>query len=232
MKFQNIEFIVEDPTLVEAFPIVPAKKMVPDWYKNLEKYAEPIHTYEHEKSWPTIKNCMPVQDYITSGYIIPNCYEVDIKNLREADGSLSSRTNLSEPNYIGGHPHRQCPVKTKGQDRHFFKFQQPWKIVTPPGYSCFIYQPFYFFEERFTILPGIVDTDKHDLTVSLPAINNMPEDHLYTIDPGTPLVVVHPFKRESWQHKLTVDKIFQKTKLKYWLRNAYQKVHHVKKIWK
>ena len=36
----NIEFSCEDQSIIDHFPIKPANKVVPDWYKNLNTWNE------------------------------------------------------------------------------------------------------------------------------------------------------------------------------------------------
>lgn len=231
-KFQNIEFISEDKYIMSEIPPLPAKKLVPDWYKELDKETEVDKISQFGHDWPTIKKCMPVQDFLTSGYIIRNTNEIEITKVQEFDGKHDNNTKCNDPNFVGKHPHSQCPVEIDGAKMHYFKFNQPWAIKTPPGYSCFIYQPFYLFERRFTILPAIVDTDNHDIPVSLPAINNMPVGHTYSIKPYEPLCVVYPFKRENWTHSVSSKPLWPESKLRMWLRDGYKIVHHAKKIFK
>lgn len=231
-KFNNIEFITNREVFLDLFPPEPAKKVVPDWYKELDLDTYTGRQSQYGDTWPTVKKCIPVQDFITSGYIIRNSCEMEIKKVKEYDDTMENEVVPADQSMIGKHPHNQCPVTIQGENRHYFKFNQPWMIKTPPGYSCLILQPFYFFEQRFTILPAIVDTDNHDMEINFPAMNNMPENHKYTIEVGIPLVQVIPFKRENWSHTKSVGPTWVKSKLELFLRDGYKKIHHVKKFFK
>ena len=62
LPYQDIKFICHDKNVLKNFPIVPAKDCMPDWYAKL-----------NDKN--SISNDMPVRDYVTAGYIIPNAFE-------------------------------------------------------------------------------------------------------------------------------------------------------------
>ena len=215
----NIEFSCEDQSIIDHFPIKPANKVVPDWYKNLNTWNEQV---------PTIKNCMPVQDYITSGYIIQNTYEVVLTPLL---GTQPEEYQVSghNPTHIESHGYTQFPIDFEGKQKHYIKIAQPWKIKTPMGYSCLFLQPFYHFEKRFKLFPSVVDTDNHDITVHLPGVllSNDP----VTLEPNTPLMQVIPFKRDDWQMNMTVK---QKSKglLDYFFSGGYRRIFHKKKNYK
>ena len=66
-------------------------------------------------------------------------------------------------------------------------------------------QPVYQFEKRFTVLPGIVETD-HYHHINFPTIWHSTKD--VVIDRGTPFIQVIPFKRDDWDFK--VDQMTQK----------------------
>ncbi len=84
------------------------------------------------------------------------------------------------------------------------KILNPWFIKTPPGYSCLFVPPLNNCDDRFDIIPGIVDTDDWDLEINFPfVLNGDKYETLETvIKRGTPYVQVIPFKRDSWEMKI------------------------------
>ena len=205
-KTCQIDFISEDPEVVEHFSPKPAKKVIPEWYKNLDMTS----TQGMFLNNLTVKNCVPVSDMLTSGYIIFNSWETDLKHLAtpnmvnspagKVEQKIKWRTGTgmddhSNPHVLT-HAYHQCPVKPNGFETDFFKIINEWTIKTPPGYSCLIMQPFYFFESRYTMLPAIVDTDSHTAPVHFTGYLNTKET--VTIPAGHPLVQVIPFKRDTW----------------------------------
>ena len=66
--------------------------------------------------------------------------------------------------------------------------------------SCLFVQPFHR-ESKFTIFPGIVDTDTYSAQVNFPFVMN---DNQWEglIPAGTPIAQVIPFKRDSFKMEL------------------------------
>ena len=192
-----IKFHTDDDSALEHMPPLPAKKCIPDWYKNIENFIDKKEINIH---MPTIKQCPPVTDMITSGYIIRNTYEFDIAP-KKINGYWENPHICNHENYIQAHRHEQCPVNHDEMKGHYFKVSQPWVIRTPPGYSCLFVQPFYHMETRFQMMPAIVDTDKHDMPVLFTGWIRNPKEKL-VVEPGTPIMQVIPFKRETWKSEI------------------------------
>ena len=98
------------------------------------------------------------------------------------------------------------PKLEKNLDGPIHKFINPWKIKTPPGYSCLFLPVLNNNDSRFEIIPGIVDTDSFPLEINFPFILNgykykAPIE--FIIKKGTPIVQVFPFKRQKWKMKIT-----------------------------
>jgi hypothetical protein len=219
----QIKFEVEDPSVVDHFPVKPAKKVLPEWYKDLEMSRQ---IKMSQDTVPTIKHCIPVTDILTSGYIIENTYEIKLNpKIRETGGYTANHVECPKEGYIKEHHWEQCPV---GNKTHWMKITQPWTVKTPPGYSCLFIQPFYQFQE-WRLFPAIVDTDKHDVPVELPGY--IPSGQEISIMPGTPLVQVIPFKRDEWTMEMEVKPYSSKA----WFHLAkigdafYRKFFHSKK---
>ena len=92
-------------------------------------------------------------------------------------------------------------------------------------------------DDRFSIIPGIVDTDTYNQEVNFPiVINGDKYEVLDTmITKGTPYVQIIPFKRDSWEMKIkgeSVDKF--KTRSMFFpftILNNYKKNIWNKKSW-
>ena len=106
------------------------------------------------------------------------------------------------------------------------KFTNPWRIYTPPGYSVMFMTPTYQFEKRFTVLPGIVETDSYH-HINFPSIWHTTKDAI--IERGTPFIQVIPFKRDEWN--MSVDEMneydvkndeAEKLELSTKFKNAYR----------
>jgi hypothetical protein len=248
---KEIEFSAHEDyfALKEDYPI-PAKLNIPEWYKNLE----------HNVLNKTAKGCMPFLDSLTAGYIlkIPQDFNVkhnvDNKNnkgetfkdsfqtfgLHDMFQNLNAKSiNLnSAPD---AHPIFQLkgsPFVEKNKNLPFYKILNPWKIKTPKGYSCLFVPPLNNPDDRFSIIPGIVDTDSFPNEINFPMVINGDKFPVLetTITKGTPYVQVIPFKRDSWKMilKSRKQKEIQISRLFYGLKviNIYKEKYWNKKSWK
>jgi hypothetical protein len=248
---KEIEFSAHEDyfALKEDYP-TPIKLNIPEWYKNLS----------HSILNRTIKGCMPFLDTLTSGYLLkmPQDFNVrhnvDNKNekgeyfkdsfqtfgLHEMPQLLNAKlVNLNSG--IDVHSLKQVegsPFIEKNKNLPFYKIQNPWKIKTPKGYSCLFVPPLNNSDDRFSIIPGIVDTDTFPNEINFPIIIN--GDKYPTLDTiikkGTPYVQIIPFKRDSW--KMVIEprkqKEIQNSRLFYGLKllNIYKDKYWNKKSWK
>lgn len=201
----------------DLFPPEPAYKNVPQWYKDLNSYiGEEKKPSGEGKTTATIKRCMPVFDSISSGYIIKSQIDVfvsqkSLKNVLSDEDSTTTQPwyewPILEP--LGFHPIEQAPNHPNNNGHMFTypKWNNPWSIKTPPGYSVLFVQPFHR-ESVFTILPGVVDTDKHISPVNFPfVLNDIKFEGL--IPAGTPIAQVIPFKRDPWVMEIGSQKDFE-----------------------
>lgn len=236
MKLENkIKFICEDFDAMTHFPPVSAGKIIPDWYKSIPVSLQKSPGFVDNDGVPSVKRCMPVLDYLTSGYILRNSYEINAWPYKK-DGINSFSLECNKKNYVGAHPFHQAPTEVMNGDKnHYFKINQEWFIRTPPGYSCLIYQPYYLFKKEYQFFPAIVDTDKHDDFIGI--VGLITTDQPFTISPGEPLVTIFPFKREDWKIDIDYDKnIGSKSSFKYFLTGLwhgfYSKYFHTKKVYR
>jgi hypothetical protein len=248
---KEIEFSTHEDyfSLKEDYPI-PAKLNIPEWYKKLD------HTVLNK----TVKGCMPFLDSLTSGYILkmPQDFHVrhNVNNKNEKGEEFkdsfqtyglhdqSQLLNAKHINLNSGadiHPIKQVegsPFIEKNKNLPFYKILNPWKIKTPKGYSCLFVPPLNNSDDRFSIIPGIVDTDTFSNEINFPIIINGDKYPVLetTIKKGTPFVQVIPFKRDSWKMKTTPrkQKEIQNSRIFYGLNvlNIYKDKYWNKKSWK
>jgi hypothetical protein len=203
---------------------------------------------------------MPFLDTLTSGYLLkmPQDFNirhnVDNKNekgevfkdsfqtfgLHDCSLLLSAKyINLNAGLDI--HTLKQLegsPFIEKNSNLPFYKILNPWKIKTPKGYSCLFVPPLNNSDDRFSIIPGIVDTDTFSNEINFPIIINGDKYPVLetTIKKGTPYVQIIPFKRDSWKMTLKPrpQKEIQNFKLFYGLKllNIYKDKYWHKKLWK
>jgi hypothetical protein len=247
MLDKEIEFSAHEDyfKLKEDYPI-PTKLNIPEWYKKLE----------HSLEYKTIKGCMPFLDTITSGYLLKMPQDFHVRhNVENQHGlkdsfqtfGLYDQQQILQAKHINlnsgfdVHPLKQVegsPFIEKNKNLPFYKILNPWKIKTPKGYSCLFVPPLNNSDDRFSIIPGIVDTDVFNNEVNFPIIINGDKYPVLetTIKKGTPYVQIIPFKRESWKMiiKPREQKEIQNYRLFYGLKiiNIYKDKYWNKKSWR
>jgi len=200
----KIEFLESTP-LTKLYPPVPAKRLIPDWYKEIEIEMAAVQKVGFGTNL-SVKRCIPVLDYMTTGYIIRSHMDIVVK--RDWNDTVGENVNFDFRMAEGVppvvfHDSKQMPVMRNGYLKKIAKFSGMWGVKTPPGYSCLFFQPQYFNETRFTVFPGVVDTDEYTSPIGFPfMMSDSKETETYIIEAGTPLVCVVPFKREEWTHEI------------------------------
>ena len=248
---KQIEFSAHEDyfNLKEDYPI-PTKLNIPDWFKNLE----------HSILKKTVKGCMPFLDSITSGYLLKmpqdfylrhNVDNVNDKgeNIKDSfqtfglhdQGPLLHAKCLNLNSHVDVHGISQLknsPFVEKNKNLPFYKLINPWKIKTPKGYSCLFLPPLNNSDDRFSIIPAIVDTDNFPNEINFPIVINGDKYPVLetVIKKGTPYVQIIPFKRESWKmiFKSRTQKECQTSRLFLSLKllNVYKEKYWNKKSWK
>lgn len=242
----EIKFEYTNP-LAQLYPPVPSRKLMPEWFKTTSQYAAPFDknlsiaakelNEQQTDHYGTVKKCMPVTDYMTSGYILRNFIDISITREwptnEENVHILTKHSAKVDP--IAFHSPNQMPIPGIDPTSFIYKFSGFWTVRTPPGYSCLFYQPQYFFEKRFTVLPAIVDTDVFEEPISFPFIWNDKTRNRqdYELEAGLPIVCAFPFKRDEYTHTIEQKNpnVMSKTEmlLRTVLDNMYKTFFHQKK---
>jgi len=171
---------------------VPARKVLPDWFKNLPPKIERKDKLENS----TIKRCMPVLDAFNAGWILPLAADVEIETDETGDG-YQTKSKFYRP-MVENHNKEQV-ANHPGFPFHPLKWLNYWAIKCPPEYSLLFVPPLNRYEPRFECISGMVD-DTYLGNGALEFINfpfffKIPK---YTgiIRKGTPLVQIIPVKRD------------------------------------
>lgn len=215
----------------ESFYPEPANKNLPEWYKKTESFSDSKKFKAAlGEGNQTIKKCMPVFDALSAGYIIKTPIDVYVTILENG----VSYYNWPSSNPISFHPIEQASLHPAMNKRPYPKWNNPWSIETPAGYSCLFISPMHNPNGIFTIFPGIVDTDQYINPVNFPFTLDNPNFE-GMIPAGTPICQVIPFKRDSFKLKignnfeklnkfnfLFKNKFLNNYKTKYWNRKQYK----------
>lgn len=209
---------------LDFFPPKPAIKDIPDWYINNKEYINDIRQTVDGNIPHTIKKCIPIFDSMTAGYILYTQVDVEVY---KKDGS--PYFNWPSQDVLSFHTIKQAELypQRHNDNDSIPKWNNPYSIKTPKGYSTLFLSPMHSQNNIFKILPGIVDTDNYDIPVNFPFLLKDP-DWEGVIPAGTPMAQVIPFKRESWKmefgNEKTLEKQFKTTmKLKTLLYNSYKR---------
>jgi|TARA_R100001460_G_scaffold714_2_gene3268 hypothetical protein len=206
------------------------KLNIPDWFKKLE----------HSTEAKTVKGCIPFLQTLTYGYVFSlpqdfilkhNSFSKDeIKTTLIASIEEDYGYNLNVRDRPEQHSTEQIkgsPYSKKNSNLFVNKILNPWIIKTPPGYSCLFVSPLNNSDDRFSIIPGIVDTDTFPLYINFPFVVN--GDKYPVLDTelkkGTPYVQVIPFKRDSW--KMNIGEIEENSKNNFWLKKGKYFLQHL-----
>ena len=206
---------------------------MPEWYKNTPEYVneQGRKILDGGATTHTIKKCIPVFDAMTSGYILYT--QVDVQ-VTQVDGL--PYYNWAGQGAISFHPIEQAPIHPMKKDAAYPKWVNSYAIKTPPGYSTLFLPPMHNPNKIFTVLEGFVDTDTYKAPVNFPfVLNDVKWEGI--IDAGTPMVQVIPIKRDSWKHKIGLEKeireqgkvsdklktlFFNSYKRQFWARKEYR----------
>lgn len=194
---KNIEFVsvLKGLELIPECVPIKSNKSIPTWWKNMPK----------QEPWPnlqTVKVCPGIPDFFKIGYILPMWADTSLYHNPE-DGRWA--WNTGRPDYdtifsANVHPdeqfidHANPHLQGVGGSK-VFKLDCPWRIFTPKGYSVLQLPLFYHYNNDFSVLPGVINTDTHHY------INQQVMYHgngkNVVIKRGTPLVMYIPFKRDD-----------------------------------
>lgn len=186
-KLDKIEFIstVEGLESIEKCLPKPAKHFTPQWFKDIPS-----------KSPSTVKVCPSFPDYFSQGYIIPMWTDVEL--LHNDDGwKWEVSAGGFSWNMHGNHQFLDyVDASFNGVDSQFvFKADCPWRIITPPGWSVLQLPLFYHFNQEWSVLPGVIDTDIHyEINQQVLYHGN---GNPIKIKCGDPFVLYIPFKRSN-----------------------------------
>jgi hypothetical protein len=188
-KSDKIQFIstVEGLESIEECLPRPAKHFIPKWFKNIPSNAN---------GGSTVKSCPSFPDYFSQGYIIPMWTDVKLNHNKES-WSWNTPTNLVSWDAHGNQQFLDyAKTNFNGVDGQFvFKAICPWRIITPSGWSVLQLPLFYHFNQEWSILPGIIDTDiHHEVNQQVLYHGNGKE---IIIKRGDPFVLYIPFKRSN-----------------------------------
>lgn len=168
-----------------------AKQAMPEWFRKLPA-VDKQHVHSQNNGL-TVKRCMPFLDALTTGWILPLAATVRL-DIRDNGQTVDAGWDLDQV-MVSNHAMHQVAGNPR-EPRPPCKFHNYWTIQTPPGWSCLFVPPLNRPNPVVEIISGIVDTDTYHSLINFPFIATG-ADGVYTLEKGSPLVQVIPFKRST-----------------------------------
>lgn len=170
---------------------VPAKHVLPDWFRKIPA-VDKTHLTAMD-SGLTVKRCMPFLDAMMMGWILPLAATVRLE-VKDEGRSVTSGWEFDKVMVSNHNPHQVAG--SPSDPRPPCKFHNYWTIQTPPGWSCLFVQPLNRSQPLFQVFSGVVDTDIYQSLIHFPFVATAP-DGVHVLEKGTPLVQVIPFCRQG-----------------------------------
>lgn len=187
----KIEFLCDPKDKGVIAEPYPAKQAIPDWYRKLPA-VDKDHVHSQNNGL-TAKRCMPFLDALTTGWIIPLAATVRLE-IRDNGQTVDAGWEIDHV-MVSNHAMHQIAGNPR-EPRPPCKFHNYWTVATPPGWSCLFVSPLNRPNPVFDLVSGVVDTDTYRSLIHFPFIATAP-DGVYTLERGTPLVQVIPYKRSA-----------------------------------
>ena len=183
---------------------VPAKELIPKWYKDLSRYSvgDKISINESGAANMSVKACMPFLDTLTSGYIIKLHCDILVEWKNDDNFTMKWTSDIPPLTPRGTSIGESIPTA-----EGYTPFLQAWEIrypfKTPKGYSVLITQPFNRLDLPTLATSGIVDADNGIGAGGVPFA--LKKGFSGIIEAGTPILQMLPFKREDWKKERIED---------------------------
>ena len=172
----------------------PCSKNVPEWYQKMPRYSGgEKNFYLGGITNKTAKVCMPFLDSFLTGYVQKTWSDLYIESDEHGNVrySYSSDVPIIE--------HRDNPsFNFDGFYDMEFLWKMQWIPKLPKGYSMIYTHPFNRIDLPFYSTTGIVDSDKffYEKEANHPFFIKKGFNGIIPV--GTPMVMMIPFKRDSW----------------------------------
>ena len=190
-EFWSVFDPLNDERLNHLWP-QPASQFFPEWFKNVPR------NIDNDINKPTIRKCPIFPEFMTQGYIIPLWCDFNIHIKQDGSWTWESAT----PGNYGWewhHPDQYLNwLPDHEQDKWCLslKAENPWRVKTPEGWSCYQHSPLYHFNE-VQPLSGSIRTDiSHEINVPVVFPKHMLGTTV-TLKRGDPFVWLIPYRREK-----------------------------------
>ena len=188
-KSDKIKFVstIEGLELIDKSLPRPAKHFIPQWFKDIPSQTGDI---------TTVKKCPSFPDYFSQGYILPMWTDVKLKYENNVWNWQTPTDKITWSHHDNNQFLDYVTPSFNGVDAQFvFKTHCPWRIITPPGWSVLQLPLFYHFNQEWSVLPGILDSDIYSQINQQVLYHGDGKEIM--IKAGDPFALYIPFKRSN-----------------------------------
>jgi hypothetical protein len=209
---KRIRFVpTDDYAYKNIDPPIPAKALVPGWYKSGEMFISSETGKVVKSGDPSaiggMKSCVPFLDAMISGYFICLWEDLYVRTTDVVEEFYSVEKNP----YTGEYQKKQSNVpmideriaeightipRPNGYCDNHMIFKGQWGIRLPRGWSLEVTHPLNRFDLPFIATSGIIDSDEWWPGGNIPFFFKKNFDGI--IPKGTPVAQLIPIKRSSW----------------------------------
>lgn len=187
----KIEFVCDARDHSVIAEPVPAKSVIPDWFRKLPAVDKSqVHATNNGL---TIKRCMPFLDAMTTGWVLPVGATVRLE-IKDNGATVDAGWEIDRV-MVSNHGMHQVAGNPYGH-RPPCKLHNYWTVKTPPGWSCLFLPLLNRPNSVIEIVCGVVDTDSYQSLINFPFFA-VAADGVYTLERGTPMVQIIPFQRDT-----------------------------------
>lgn len=204
-KKRKLNAVTWDLMSYQMFPIVPAKEIIPDWYKTMphtiEKGYCPVKSQANQAS--TVRSCYGINTLLKTGFVMRAWSDVSI--LVYPNGEIASATPNGTFN-VTAHPTGQHTGYMDGY--RFIKLGSPWYMFDESDTKyMFTNLPYHSQLPLDYIVPtGILEFNyQHDSNFFL-GVKVKPEPYEVYIPAGTPLAHLIPLTEDKIELNVEFDK--------------------------
>ena len=236
-KRKKTELVIfyDDPELFQMFPVVPANKMFPEYYKTLPvrytKQNNKNHSFPDSvvNQQSTIRGCYGINNFNNEGFILPMWCEHSffVKNgIVHATAVNDFKLSYHEIEQYTG----------SLDDYHIFKLESPWEFQCNKDFKWLMMQNHFAVNSTdWHIIPGLTDFYNQSTTNTFISINRKQSDKEIFIRAGTPAVKFFPMTEDEIVHRYErVDDVkkYKVKAFKFFFSNGLTKMMRAKKITK
>jgi hypothetical protein len=183
--------------LEKVVPVLPAKEVIPDWWKRVDRMLDGFKDDPMNKG--TVKNCPSMPEYLSQGFVVPLWCDLHLEIEHNKFKWQSPEPQFNFSSHADEQFRNFAPQHVKDNSSMVLKPTCPWRLKTPPGWSVWQLPMYYHYNTVFEVLPGIIWSDIHH------EINQqvlMKRFGTFRIKKGTPLAMYVPYERNKYTYDI------------------------------